>query len=84
VLKTLKISLVATLATILAWRVHVPQTMWPRHPQLALVLFSLIVCLVLQLVWAESGPTDKTAGQVGKPQDFESKAKWPPSDELRK
>jgi hypothetical protein len=52
-MKTLKISLVATLASILAWRLRFPHRIWPAHPQLADFLLALIMCLVLQFAWSD-------------------------------
>jgi len=53
-MKTLKISLVATLAAILAWQLHMPHRLWPAHPQLASFLMALILCVILQLIWTNS------------------------------
>jgi hypothetical protein len=53
-MKTLKISLVATLAAILAWQLHMPHRFWPGHPQLADFLMALILCVVLQFTWTNS------------------------------
>ncbi len=54
-MKTLKISLVATLATILAWRVRLPQRLWPHHPQWMGLLMALLICVLLQVVWSDPG-----------------------------
>lgn len=55
-MKTLKISVVATIALVLAWFLHVPHKIWPAHPQLADFLLGLAVCIVLQVTW----PDDKS------------------------
>jgi len=52
-MKTLKISLVATLASILAWRIRFPHRIWPAHPYFADFLMALILCVVLQSVWSD-------------------------------
>ncbi len=58
-MKTLKISLVATLAAILAWRLRLPQRIWPAHPQFADFLMAFILCVVLQFVWTDPKPEQK-------------------------
>lgn len=58
-MKTLKISLVATLASILAWRLRLPHRIWPAHPQIADFLLALIICLVLQFSWSDPKPEPK-------------------------
>lgn len=50
-MKTLKISVVATVAVTLAWWFHLPQTIWPSHPMLADTLLALVLCLALQFTW---------------------------------
>ena len=52
-MKTLKISVIATLAAMLAWWLGLPQKAWPAHPYFADFLMSLLLCIVLQAVWAE-------------------------------
>lgn len=59
-MKTLRISLVATAAAIIAWRMRVPQKFWPRHPQFADFLLALVLCIVLQVVWSDPEPSKKT------------------------
>jgi hypothetical protein len=54
--KTLKISLVATVAATLAWWLRLPHRMWPGHPYLADVVLSLALCLVLQFAWVDPKP----------------------------
>jgi ABC-type Fe3+-siderophore transport system permease subunit len=58
-MKTLKISLVATIAAMLAWWLGVAQRIWPAHPQFAVFLLALVICLILQFTWSE--PTDKNS-----------------------
>ncbi len=58
-MKTLKISLIATLASILAWRMRVPQKFWPAHPQLGGLLLAAILCIALELVWFDREPVTK-------------------------
>jgi hypothetical protein len=52
-MKTLKISLVATIAAMLAWWLRLPHRIWPAHPQFADFLMALVLCGVLQFVWSE-------------------------------
>jgi len=58
-MKTLKISLIATAASIIAWRMRLPQKVWAAHPQLADLILALVVCIVLQLVWNDPEPAQK-------------------------
>jgi hypothetical protein len=53
-MKTLKISLVATLAMVLAWWWRLPHHLWPAHPYLADLFMALVLCVILQLVWSVS------------------------------
>ena len=52
-MKTLKITLVATIAALLAWWLGFAQRIWPAHPQLADFLLALVICIVLQFTWPE-------------------------------
>jgi hypothetical protein len=54
-LKTLKISVVATLALTLAWWLRIPHRMWPMHPILADVLIGIVLCVLLQVLWVDAG-----------------------------
>jgi hypothetical protein len=58
-MKTLKISLVATLGSILAWLLRVPQKIWPAHPQFADFLLAVVFCVVLQFAWTDSASQPK-------------------------
>ncbi|MFZ0808507.1 MAG: hypothetical protein WAN03_20105 [Candidatus Sulfotelmatobacter sp.] len=58
-MKTLSISLVATAAAIIAWRMRLPQKIWPAHPQWFDFLLALALCVVLQLVWSDPEPAPK-------------------------
>jgi len=53
-MKTVKISLVATIAALLAWQLHIPQRIWPAHPALADFLAALIITLVVQFSWSDA------------------------------
>jgi hypothetical protein len=53
-LKTLKITVVATIATTLAWWVRLPHRIWPEHPFLCLFLVALVLGIVLQVAWPDS------------------------------
>ncbi len=50
-MKTLKITVVATIAAMLAWWFGFAQKIWPAHPQLADFLLALVICIVLQFTW---------------------------------
>ncbi|MGO9086513.1 MAG: hypothetical protein ACLQBK_14895 [Candidatus Sulfotelmatobacter sp.] len=50
-MKTLKISVVATIAGMLAWWLGVARGIWPDHPQFALFLMVLVLGIVLQITW---------------------------------
>ena len=52
-MKTLKISLAATIAAMLAWWLGIAERIWPAHPQLAVFLLALVLCLILQFAWQE-------------------------------
>ena len=52
-MKTLKISLVATFASMLAWWLRFPHRIWPAHPYFADFLIALILCVVLQFAWSD-------------------------------
>lgn len=58
-MRTLGISVVATVAAILAWQIRLPHRMWPQHPQLADFLLVLIVCFVLQYTWPNATKKSK-------------------------
>jgi hypothetical protein len=52
-MRALKISLVATIASLLGWWFRFPQSIWPAHPYFADFLMALVFCLVLQYVWPQ-------------------------------
>ena len=52
-MKTLKISVLATVALTLAWWLRIPHRMWPAHPILANLLIGLILCALLQVAWVD-------------------------------
>ena len=52
-MRTLKISLVATIASILAWQIRLPHKISPAHPYLMDTLLALIMCVVLQFAWSD-------------------------------
>jgi hypothetical protein len=59
-LKTLKISVVATIALTLAWWLRIPQRMWPTHPMLVVdLLIGIILGVLLQVLWVEPKPAAK-------------------------
>jgi hypothetical protein len=70
-MKTVKISIVATLASILAWRLGIPRQVWPAHAQLANFILAIVICIILQIAWtdpplvAKKQPSDQSsAGQA--------------------
>jgi ABC-type Fe3+-siderophore transport system permease subunit len=52
-MKTLKISAAATIAAMLAWWLGIAKRFWPAHPQFALFLLALVICVVLQFTWPQ-------------------------------
>jgi ABC-type Fe3+-siderophore transport system permease subunit len=50
-MKTLKISIVATIAAMLALWLCVANRIWPAHPQFAVFLLALVIGIVLQVTW---------------------------------
>jgi hypothetical protein len=52
VMKTLKISLVATIAATVMWQLRIPHRIWPAHPGFADFLLTLIITLVIQFSWS--------------------------------
>jgi hypothetical protein len=53
-MKTLKISLIETVAATAAWFLRIPQAIWPGHPQMADVLLALVTCVLLQVAWTNA------------------------------
>ncbi|MGA8762581.1 MAG: hypothetical protein WB562_06790 [Candidatus Sulfotelmatobacter sp.] len=53
-MKTLQISLIATVAAAAAWYFGIPQAIWPAYPQLADVLLALVTCVLLQVAWTKA------------------------------
>jgi hypothetical protein len=53
-MKTLKISLVATIAALVAWQLGIPHRIWPAHPALADLLLTLLTTLVVQFCWSDA------------------------------
>ena len=60
-MKTLKISLIATLASLVGWWLHLPQKVWPEHPYFADLLMAFVLCIVLQIVWSDKKTEHKSA-----------------------
>jgi len=52
-LKTLKITIVATVALTAAWWLRIPHRIWHGHPMLADLAIGLVLCILLQVLWAE-------------------------------
>jgi 1,4-dihydroxy-2-naphthoate octaprenyltransferase len=53
-MKILKISVVATIASIVAWWLGIPRAVWPAHPHLADFVLALVTCLILQIAWVDA------------------------------
>jgi hypothetical protein len=51
-MRALKISVVATIAALVAWQLRIPQKIWPTHPGLADFLLTLIITLLVQFTWS--------------------------------
>ena len=61
-LKTLKISVVASLAATLAWwPLRLPQRLWPEHPIIADFLLTLALTVLLQFAWPDSKSAKESA-----------------------
>jgi hypothetical protein len=58
-MKTLKISLVATIAASLGWWLRLPHKIWPEHPRFTDFLLALGLCIVLQVVWPDPDKKSK-------------------------
>jgi len=52
-MRTLKISLVATIAATVAWWFGIARNIWPAHPQVAGFLLALVLCILLQFAWPQ-------------------------------
>jgi len=57
-LKTIEISVIATLAAVLAWWMRLPHRIWPGHPFFCLFLMTLMLGIVLQVTWPDSKKSD--------------------------
>jgi hypothetical protein len=53
-MKTLKITVIATVAMTIAWWLRVPQRFWPAHPYFTDFLMALVLCIVLQATWSDA------------------------------
>ena len=53
-MKTLKISAAATVGAMLAWWLGIARKFWPAHPNVALFLFAVVICVVLQFAWPQA------------------------------
>lgn len=62
-MKTLKITVVATLAMTVAWWLRLPHRFWPSHPYLADTVMALVLCLVLQAVWTDHKAKSRKEGR---------------------
>ena len=58
-MKTLKITVVATLALTLAWWLEIPHRIWPGHPMLADLMMGVVLCVLLQVLWVEPKAAQK-------------------------
>ena len=52
-MKTLKISIVATITLTVAWWLRIPHRLSPAHPMLADLLIGIVLCALLQFLWVE-------------------------------
>jgi 1,4-dihydroxy-2-naphthoate octaprenyltransferase len=69
-MKTVKISVAATLASFLAWRLGIPQAVWPAHPGVADFFLALITCLILQIAWTDPESKVKAADSNVRPAEI--------------
>jgi hypothetical protein len=74
-MKTLKISIVATLAALLAWKIRLPHRVWPTHPQLASFLIAIAICVVLQVAWTEQSKPNQEVPKSARPENMNPKPK---------
>jgi hypothetical protein len=59
-MKTLKISIIATIAMTIAWWLRLPHMFWPQHPYLADLFMAFVLCIVLQVVWTNPNSAKKS------------------------
>jgi len=52
-LKTLKISVIATIALTVAWWLRIPHRISPGHPMMADLMMGIVLCVLLQILWVE-------------------------------
>lgn len=52
-MRTLKVSLVASVIGTGAWMLGLTRAMWPAHPQLAVFFLTLASAVVLMYFWPE-------------------------------
>lgn len=58
-MKTLTISIVATVALTLGWWLRIPHRLWPAHPFLADLFIGIVLCGLLQVLWEGPKPAEK-------------------------
>lgn len=58
-MKTLTISVVATIALTVAWWLRVPHRLWPAHPFVADLFMGIVLCVLLQVLWEGPEPAEK-------------------------
>jgi hypothetical protein len=63
-LRTLKISLVASLIGTLAWYFGLSNLVWPKHPFVAVLLITALSYYVVGYYW--DAPTRRVAGKTSK------------------
>lgn len=52
-MKTLKISVIATIALTVAWWLRIPHRISPGHPMMADLMMGIVLCVLLQILWVE-------------------------------
>jgi hypothetical protein len=56
-MKTLKVTLIATVAGAAVWYLEIGRMVWPAHPMWAGFLIILALTVALQYAWPDSKPS---------------------------
>jgi len=54
-MKTVTVSLMASVITTVAWMLGLTRAIWPAHPLLAVFFLTVAAGLILRYVWPEPG-----------------------------
>jgi len=58
-MKTLTITVVATIALTVGWWLRIPHRLWPMHPFLADLFIAIVLCVLLQVAWEAPKSAEK-------------------------